>query len=119
MQDIMQDIMIFIFIAPYLALFTYTYPYLYLVTLIWSYLRFIAPICPYEPHPTQVFFDWDCTSVQNIKAIGQLQVEWKLNTDHRYISNTLIHSGDIFINMYSPSQFLPINHMTISMWHCL
>ena len=60
----------------YLPLFTYIWLYLGLITLIWAYVRLIALILPYvHIHPIYVFFYWDCTSLQNFRAIIPLFME--------------------------------------------
>ena len=74
----------------YLPLFTYIWLYKGLITLIWAYLPLIALIWPYLPlfdpkmpwfyhmchsHPIYAFFYWDCTPVQNFRAIGPVFME--------------------------------------------
>ena len=53
--------------------------YLGLITLIWAYLPLIALILPHVPivpySPLYAFLYWDCTSVQNFRAIGPLFME--------------------------------------------
>ena len=60
----------------YLPLFTYIRLYLGLITLIWTYL----PLIPWfyhmcHIHPIYAFLYWDCTSMQNFRAIGPLFME--------------------------------------------
>ena len=59
----------------YLPLFTYIWLYLGLITLIWAYLPLIPLILPYVPYSPYAFFYWDCTSMQNCRAIRPLFME--------------------------------------------
>ena len=70
---------------PFLSIFILTYLYLPLFTYIWlnyPYLGIFAPNCPdfticaiFTLYFVHALFYWDCTSVQNFRAIGPLFME--------------------------------------------
>ena len=68
---------IFSLIYLYLPLFTYIWLYLGLIILIWTYLPLIALILPYVPYSPYIMYSskWDCTYLQNFRAIGPLFME--------------------------------------------
>ena len=72
-----QLLSIFSLTYLYLPLFTYIWLYLGLITLIWAYLPLIPLILPYVPYSPYIyaFFYWDCTPVQNVRAIAPLFTE--------------------------------------------
>ena len=68
--------------CPYLALLTYIYHYLLYLAVFthnYPYLGIVALNCPdftiCAIFTLYVFFHWDCTSVQNFRAIGPLVME--------------------------------------------